>query len=134
MCNMLAKKTDIFAAIAPTKCGMVKGMHEPTAGNKRTSVFWIMGDQDKGAKKQVRARSILPEATLTNTGFSHGAGCCIPFQRPPRRLRWPDHFSASCPAASIQHDHTVEMAGNGIGSGVSYLERGAGARNVVRQS
>jgi poly(3-hydroxybutyrate) depolymerase len=47
MCNMLAKETDIFAAIAPTKCGMVKGMHEPTEGNKRTPLFWVMGDQDK---------------------------------------------------------------------------------------
>lgn len=47
ICNMLAKKTDIFAAIAPTKCGMVKGMHEPAAGNQRTSLFWVMGDKDK---------------------------------------------------------------------------------------
>ena len=47
MCNMLAKKTDILAAIAPTKCGMVKGMHEPAEGNRRTPLFWVMGDHDK---------------------------------------------------------------------------------------
>jgi len=50
MCNMLAKETDLFAAIAPTKCGMVKSMHEPTEGNKRTPLFWVMGDQDKSFK------------------------------------------------------------------------------------
>jgi poly(3-hydroxybutyrate) depolymerase len=47
MCNMLFKNTDTFAAIAPTKCGMVRGVHEPGAGNTRTPIFWVMGDQDK---------------------------------------------------------------------------------------
>jgi poly(3-hydroxybutyrate) depolymerase len=46
MCNLLVKKTDIFAAIAPTKCGMVDEM-VPKDGNKRTSIFWVMGDDDK---------------------------------------------------------------------------------------
>ena len=47
MCNMLFKNIGIFAAIAPTKCGMVRGLHEPGQGNERTSIFWVMGDQDK---------------------------------------------------------------------------------------
>ena len=47
MCNMLFKNIGIFAAIAPTKCGMVRGMHEPGSGNARTPIFWVMGDQDK---------------------------------------------------------------------------------------
>jgi len=47
MCNMLFKNNDVFAAIAPTKCGMVRGKHEPGDGNNRTSIFWVMGDQDK---------------------------------------------------------------------------------------
>lgn len=47
MCNMLFKNDDVFAAIAPTKCGMVRGKHEPGDGNNRTSIFWVMGDQDK---------------------------------------------------------------------------------------
>lgn len=47
MCNMLFKNIGIFAAIAPTKCGMVRGMHEPASGNARTPIFWVMGDQDK---------------------------------------------------------------------------------------
>ena len=47
MCNMLFKNNDVFAAIALTKCGMVRGKHEPGDGNNRTSIFWVMGDQDK---------------------------------------------------------------------------------------
>jgi len=46
MCNMLVKKTDTFAAIAPTKCGMVDKM-APGDGNKRTPIFWVIGDKDK---------------------------------------------------------------------------------------
>lgn len=47
LCSMLFKNTEVFAAIAPTKCGLVRGVHEPEAGNTRTPIFWVIGDQDK---------------------------------------------------------------------------------------
>ena len=47
MCNMLVKETHVFAAIAPTKCGMVDDLHKPDENTERIPIMWVMGDHDK---------------------------------------------------------------------------------------
>ncbi len=47
LCYTLARKTELFAAIAPTKCGMIKGAHEPDSSTAPVSVMQAIGDNDK---------------------------------------------------------------------------------------
>lgn len=56
----MAKETDIFAAIAPTKCGMIVGAHEPAAYTKPLSIMQVIGNEDKsfhGSRKHVHMYS-----------------------------------------------------------------------------
>ncbi len=46
----LAKETQLFSAIAPTKCGMTKNAHEPDKETRKTSIFQVIGDKDKSFK------------------------------------------------------------------------------------
>ena len=46
-CYRLAKETQLFAAIGPTKCGMIKGSHEPNSNITPLSVMQVIGNQDK---------------------------------------------------------------------------------------
>ena len=46
-CYRLAKETQLFAAIGPTKCGMIKGSHEPDSNIVPLSVMQVIGTQDK---------------------------------------------------------------------------------------
>jgi polyhydroxybutyrate depolymerase len=46
-CYRLAKESDLFAALAPMSCGMVKDAHEPAEKTKPVSIFQAIGDQDK---------------------------------------------------------------------------------------
>tara|TARA_B100001123_G_C15176385_1_gene973502 strand:- start:219 stop:1118 length:900 start_codon:yes stop_codon:yes gene_type:complete len=46
-CYRLAKETQLFAAIGPTKCGMIKGSHEPDSNISPLSVMQVIGNQDK---------------------------------------------------------------------------------------
>ena len=43
----LAKETKLFAAIGPTKCGMIKGSHEPDSNTTPLSVMQVIGNVDK---------------------------------------------------------------------------------------
>jgi poly(3-hydroxybutyrate) depolymerase len=43
----LAVDTDLFAAIAPTKCGMIKGHHEPDLNTAPLSIMQCIGNEDK---------------------------------------------------------------------------------------
>lgn len=47
MAYRLARETDLFAAIAPTKCGMTIGGHEPLEGTRPLSIMQVIGDADK---------------------------------------------------------------------------------------
>jgi polyhydroxybutyrate depolymerase len=47
MSYRLAKETNLFAAIAPTKCGMAKNAHEPVKGTEPISIMQVIGDADK---------------------------------------------------------------------------------------
>lgn len=46
-CYRLAKETKLFAAIGPTKCGMIKGSHEPDSSTAHLSVMQVIGNEDK---------------------------------------------------------------------------------------
>ncbi len=46
-CYRLAKDTNLFAAIGPTKCGMIKGSHEPDSNTSPLSVMQVIGNVDK---------------------------------------------------------------------------------------
>lgn len=46
-CYRLAKDTKLFAAIGPTKCGMIKGSHEPDSSTEPLSVMQVIGNEDK---------------------------------------------------------------------------------------
>jgi polyhydroxybutyrate depolymerase len=46
-CYRLAKEVDLFAALSPMSCGMVKGAHDPGEGTKPVSILQVIGDQDK---------------------------------------------------------------------------------------
>jgi poly(3-hydroxybutyrate) depolymerase len=46
-CYRLAKETKLFAAIGPTKCGMIKGSHEPDSNTVQLSVMQVIGNKDK---------------------------------------------------------------------------------------
>lgn len=46
-CYRLAKETKLFAAIGPTKCGMIKGSHEPDSNTAYLSVMQVIGNKDK---------------------------------------------------------------------------------------
>ena len=46
-CYRLAKDTNLFAAIGPTKCGMIKGFHEPDSNTEPLSVMQVIGNKDK---------------------------------------------------------------------------------------
>jgi polyhydroxybutyrate depolymerase len=46
-CYRLAKETDLFAALSPMSCGMVKGAHDPGKKTKPVSIMQVIGDQDK---------------------------------------------------------------------------------------
>ena len=46
-CYRLAKETDLFAAVAPMSCGMVKGAHDPGEKTNPLSIMQVIGDQDK---------------------------------------------------------------------------------------
>ena len=47
MAYRLARETDLFAAIAPTKCGMTIGGHEPLESTRPLSIMQVIGDADK---------------------------------------------------------------------------------------
>jgi len=47
MSYRLAKESKLFAAIAPAKCGMTKGAHEPQKGTDRISIMQVIGNEDK---------------------------------------------------------------------------------------
>jgi len=47
MSYRLAKETKLFAAIAPTKCGMTKGAHEPQKSTDPISIMQVIGNVDK---------------------------------------------------------------------------------------
>jgi len=49
-CYRLAKQTDVFAALSPMSCGMVKGAHDPDAKTKPVPILQVIGDQDKSYK------------------------------------------------------------------------------------
>ena len=49
-CYRLAKETKLFAAIGPTKCGMIKGSHEPDPNTEPLSVMQVIGNEDKSFK------------------------------------------------------------------------------------
>ena len=49
-CYRLAKQTDVFAALAPMSCGMVKGAHDPDAKTIPVPILQVIGDQDKSFK------------------------------------------------------------------------------------
>ena len=60
LCYRMAKETDIFAAIGPTKCGMIVGAHEPAAYTKQLSIMQVIGNEDKsfhGSRKHVHMYS-----------------------------------------------------------------------------
>ena len=46
-CYRLAKETDVFAALSPMSCGMVKGAHDPNAKTKVVPIMQVIGDKDK---------------------------------------------------------------------------------------
>ena len=46
-CYRLAKETNLFAAIGPTKCGMIKGSHEPDLRTVPLAVMQVIGNEDK---------------------------------------------------------------------------------------
>lgn len=46
-CYRLAKELDLFAALSPMSCGMVKGAHDPGEGTQAVSIMQVIGDQDK---------------------------------------------------------------------------------------
>ncbi len=46
-CYRLAKETDVFAALSPMSCGMVKGAHDPDSKTKAVPILQVIGDQDK---------------------------------------------------------------------------------------
>ena len=46
-CYRLAKQTDVFAALSPMSCGMVKGAHDPDAKTTPVPILQVIGDQDK---------------------------------------------------------------------------------------
>ena len=49
-CYRLAKQTDVFAALSPRSCGMVKGAHDPDAKTTTVPILQVIGDQDKSFK------------------------------------------------------------------------------------
>ena len=49
-CYRLAKQTDVFAALSPMSCGMVKGAHDPDGKTKPVPILQVIGDQDKSFK------------------------------------------------------------------------------------
>ena len=46
-CYRLAKETNLFAAIGPTKCGMIKGHHEPESMTEPLAIMQVIGNEDK---------------------------------------------------------------------------------------
>ena len=46
-CYRLAKETNVFAALSPMSCGMVKGAHDPDQKTKFVPILQGIGDQDK---------------------------------------------------------------------------------------
>ncbi|MFM1559874.1 MAG: alpha/beta hydrolase family esterase [Roseibacillus sp.] len=46
-CYRLAKETKLFAAIGPTKCGMIKGSHDPDSNTAHLSIMQVIGNEDK---------------------------------------------------------------------------------------
>lgn len=46
-CYRLAKDTNLFAAIGPTKCGMIKGHHEPDSKTDPLAIMQVIGNVDK---------------------------------------------------------------------------------------
>ncbi|MGY9003109.1 MAG: alpha/beta hydrolase family esterase [Rhodospirillales bacterium] len=46
-CYRLAKETQLFAAIGPTKCGMIKGSHEPDSKTEPLAIMQVIGNEDK---------------------------------------------------------------------------------------
>jgi polyhydroxybutyrate depolymerase len=55
----LAKESDLFAAVSPMSCGMIKGAHDPDEKTKPISIFQVIGDKDKSFHG-----SITPERTM----------------------------------------------------------------------
>ena len=55
----LAKETDLFAAVSPMSCGMIKGAHDPDEKTKPIPIFQVIGDKDKSFHG-----SITPERTM----------------------------------------------------------------------
>ncbi|MCP4786380.1 MAG: hypothetical protein GY903_10575 [Fuerstiella sp.] len=61
-CYRLAKETKLFAAIGPTKCGMIKGSHEPDSNTQPLSVMQMIGNEDKsfnGSSKRLTMYSAV---------------------------------------------------------------------------
>jgi len=46
-CYRLAKESDLFAALAPMSCGMVKNGHEPDETTQSVPIFQVIGNKDK---------------------------------------------------------------------------------------
>ncbi len=46
-CYRLAKETGLFAAMAPTKCGMAVNAHEPNVKTRPVSIMQVIGNKDK---------------------------------------------------------------------------------------
>ena len=46
-CYRLVKETNLFAAIGPTKCGMIKGSHEPDSTTAPLAIMQVIGNEDK---------------------------------------------------------------------------------------
>ena len=70
----LARDTDLFAAIAPTKCGMAKGQHEPLKNTSKISLLQVIGDKDKsfhGSSKQKATMYSAKERIDIWTNFNH---------------------------------------------------------------
>ncbi|MDG1528874.1 MAG: hypothetical protein P8I51_03535 [Polaribacter sp.] len=61
-CWRLAKESDLFAALAPQSCGMLKGSHEPDENTKPVSVMQVIGDQDKSFNGSVSSRATMYSA------------------------------------------------------------------------
>ena len=61
-CYRLAKETKLFAAIGPTKCGMIKGHHEPDSNTAHLSIMQVIGNEDKsfnGSSKRLTMYSAV---------------------------------------------------------------------------
>ena len=62
-CYRLAKETDVFAALSPMSCGMIKGAHDPSAGTKAVPIIQVIGDKDKSYNGSSNPKVTMYSAT-----------------------------------------------------------------------